>query len=55
MPAKLKVDTEFVKWRVRSDDLELLRILFPDNVNGVVRDVLHAYANHLRAKHFPKS
>lgn len=53
MPAKLLEETEAVKWRVRSDDLDLLRFLHetsPGGVNAAVRDILHAYCEHVRRK-----
>lgn len=52
MPAKLREPWEPVKWRVDVADMELLRLLFPGQVNNVVRQVLNAYCANLRRKGF---
>lgn len=52
MPAPLPFDKEKVNWTMRADDMELLRLLFPENVNEVVRDLVHTLCDSLRAKHF---
>lgn len=51
MPAPLPFDKEKVNWTMRADDMELLRILFPENVNEVVRDHVHALCEKLREKY----
>lgn len=52
MPAKLKVPTEFRKWRIRTEDLALLEALFGEgNVNTVVReDIVHLWCEAMRRK-----
>lgn len=52
MPAKLKVSTEFRKWRIRTEDLELLAAIHGEgNINTVVReDIIHLYCEALRRK-----
>lgn len=52
MPAPLPFDKEKVNWTMRADDMELLRHLFPENVNEVVRDHVHHLCEALRRKHF---
>lgn len=39
---------EKVTWRVRTQDVELLRLLFPGKVNDTVRDLLAQYCDHIR-------
>jgi hypothetical protein len=55
MPASLPFDWERVNWRIRSDDLALLEVLFPGKVNEVARDVLHQYCEHLQQQAIPGS
>lgn len=52
MPAPLEAPYSFVKWRVDTDDLNLLRKLFPNAVNEQARAAIKAYCNSLRAKGF---
>lgn len=52
MPAPLETPWTFVKWRVDTEDLELLRSLFPGKVNEQGRNAIHAYCEALRAKGF---
>ena len=52
MPLKLTVETAFVKWRIRTEDLDLLEALFGEgNVNTVVREeIIHRYCEALRER-----
>lgn len=53
MPAKLKIETERVSWRVEKEDLELLRAVHGEGqgqVNEVVRAIVHAYCMRLRER-----
>lgn len=52
MPAKLKIATVPVKWRVQEDDLTFLRAVYGEGgVNPAVRDLIHAWCVRLRARH----
>ncbi len=48
MTSRLPDSCEKVTWRIRTADLELLRILFPGRVNDTVRDLLGQYCDHIR-------
>jgi len=51
MPKPLDEEIEFVKLRLWSSDLELLRVLHADGeggVNGFVRGLVRAYCNRHR-------
>lgn len=48
MTHRLPDACEKVTWRLRSADMELLRLLFPNKVNDVVRDLLTQYCDHIR-------
>lgn len=53
--APLKIPVEFVKWRIRSDDLALLEFIHGDgNVNAAVRDLIHAYCERVRERRLGK-
>lgn len=52
MPAPLADETTKVNWRIISDDLELLNLLYPGKVNEVARDTIHSLCEALRRKHF---
>lgn len=52
MAAPLPFDNEKVLWRMYREDMELLRLLFPDSVNEVARDAIHALCDGLRRRHF---
>lgn len=52
MPAPLADETTKVSWRIISDDLELLNLLYPGKVNEVARDTIHHLCEALRRKHF---
>lgn len=52
MPAKLKIETVPVKWRVETSDLTFLRAVYGEGgVNPAVRDLIHAWVQRLRARH----
>ncbi len=53
MPGPLPHACTKVKWRVRSDDLALLELLYseaPGGVNAAVRELLHAVCVRLRER-----
>lgn len=50
MPAPLPDETETVKWRIRSADLEILRLLYPGKVNTLARDIITEYVDRVRAR-----
>ncbi len=52
MPAPLPDETVKVSWRIRTEDLELLNLLYPGKVNEVARDTIHTLCDALRKKHF---
>lgn len=49
MPNPLPEEYERVTWRVWSEDVETLRLLFPGRVNEVVRELLSAYCARVRS------
>lgn len=50
MPAKLKVPTEKVSWRIGAEDMALLRAVYGGRANTVVRDIIHAACERLRER-----
>lgn len=52
MPAPLQMETVKVSWRIETEDLELLNLLYPGKVNEVARDTIHTLCEALRKKHF---
>lgn len=52
MPAKLKITTTPVKWKIEEEDLHFLRAVYGHGgVNPAVRDLIHAWVQRLRARH----
>lgn len=52
MPAPLDEETRKVNWRIQTEDIELLNLLYPGKVNEVARDTIHTLCEALRRKHF---
>lgn len=49
MPRQLPYTYERVTWRIRADDMELLRALQP-NVNDFAATLINAYCERMRAR-----
>lgn len=52
MPAKLPEPQDKVTWRVETEDLALLNLLYPGKVNEVVRSLIHRACEKLREQGF---
>lgn len=50
MTHRLPDECAKVTLRLRAEDMDLLRLLFPGQVNEVVRSLLAQYCTHIRAK-----
>ena len=50
MPAPLPDEWERVTWRINRADLDILRAVWGDNLNGAVRSILHLVAERERKR-----